>query len=131
MNTTLKEKIESIKRTIHFETENLAKLKAQLSELEVSKEVGLLFLLSEYAKEKSDFMQKTIQVKDYMYILGGDGRSSRWDEKRNGLVLEITTKNIFITDDVLVLFKDAIISENKELKHIKINGQNFQIVTRF
>lgn len=46
----------------------------------------------ELYKHVKKYVDIEISTKDYMYILGGDGRSAPWDEKRNGVVADIKLK---------------------------------------
>jgi predicted RNase H-like nuclease (RuvC/YqgF family) len=125
MRTELEQEIHTLKFNINRDEERIAKWKEELKMLESCKEVDLSFLLNEIKNPKSEFLKATKKQKEYMHILGGDGRSQPWDEKRKGLALEIETKNIFIPKGVYDLFVQAVFYEQSDLKLININKQQF------
>ena len=65
-----------------------------------------------YSKIEDFFTYKVINRK-YIYILGGDGRSQPWDERRTGEVAEvIIEENVFLSEDQKKVVSTYIKSQN-------------------
>lgn len=83
----------------------VSKLDKKLTVLKESKQPDTKDLYGDISK----YINLDIKVKDYQYILGGDGRSQPWDETRNGTVCSISiNKHVYLSGDQQKIVKDYI-----------------------
>ncbi len=117
-------KIVEIEKEIKFLQEKISKLEAEKLRLENSITVQLTDLIIEYQKESSVFVYKSYESKQYKRILGGDGRSSPWDEDRIGNCLLVTiASKVFVSDDDLKKFEEYLkIIRTHDVECIFLNG---------
>lgn len=108
----LTEQIESIKAKIKSEKLIVEKLEIEVRNLETLSEMSILELITEFEKEKSEKITSSKSNSEYNYILGGDGRSQPWDEKRTGNVLNITTTDIYFSEENLKKLVEYIKATN-------------------
>lgn len=74
----------------------------------------------EFYKNIETYVDITVSEKNYTYILGGDGRSSSWDEERRGIVAEAVVKEgIYLTPNQIGILKNFI-ENTKKVDHIEI-----------
>ena len=73
--------------------------------------------------ENGEFKNLTIEKEgEYTYILGGDGRSSAWDEKRKGIVFKMEIPdNFFVTSETINKFAYYIKVTEEAIQAIFIN----------
>lgn len=105
--------IDGVKRDILKWEEMLDGSTKELSSLEKLSNITepeLLAILSKYDKSKNVVVDgwsfKTYQG-EYTHILGGDGRSAAWDEKRKGTICDIVVGN-FIHEDQAKFIQETL-----------------------
>ena len=106
--------IEGYKQKI-VEYENL------YQKIEGQTELELKDIVRKY--ENGEFKNLTIEKEgEYTYILGGDGRSSAWDEKRKGIVFKMEIPdNFFVSSESINKFAYYIKATEEAIQAIFIN----------
>lgn len=90
--------------------------KHQLNKLRLCKQPSN----EDFYKDIRMYVDIKISKKDYMFILGGDGRSVPWDEKRNGIVAEAIIKDgVYLSNNQKKILKDYI-KNTETVDHITI-----------
>ena len=82
-------RLEVLDKTI-FKYDNLSEIKTPFLLKELSQ-------ISELKNNKVKSFTISVFTGDYQYILGGDGRSSAWDETRKGVICNVET-SYYLTD---------------------------------
>lgn len=71
-------------------------------------------------KKDCKYLEIEVSMKEYLYILGGDGRSQSWDEKRTGKVFKaILKKKFIIKNDELEHFHEYL-KKTQKVDHIEL-----------
>lgn len=108
--------INHLKKLIKQSEKDLVRKREELIRLEDSEEITNGFL---YHNIK-DLLTISEKKEKYTYILGGDGRSSAWDETREGNVCYVTIKeNYYITSQQEEIIRDYV-KRCYNADHIKI-----------
>lgn len=82
-------RLEALDKTI-FKYDNLSEVKTPFLIKELSR-------ISELKSDKVKGFSINVYNGSYQYILGGDGRSSAWDETRKGVICDVET-SYYLTD---------------------------------
>lgn len=94
-NTTYEEKVEGYERDIQRLTKNLKESEEDLKDLKTRSPITTKDLYNGI----DSYITIKVEDKEYEYILGGDGRSRPWSEKREGSVAEVYIKKGIYLDD--------------------------------
>lgn len=120
---TKSEKEEFWKEARKVHQYQIGQIDEKLKALQGMREIGIKDLFTEY--ESREVFEVVKESGPYQYFLGGDGRSTPWDETRTGLVLKVTTpKDLYLSTDDLRSFKIYLkMTEGSDVQAIFINGE--------
>jgi hypothetical protein len=101
----LNEKIAELEEEELTHRNALNTIQAELEYLKKSKQPTI----KELFIDLDNIIKVTNTVKNYQYILGGDGRSAPWDETRNGKVATITiSKEYYLSYQQRKIIKEYV-----------------------
>lgn len=121
MTKSEREEVWKTARKVH--QNKIDQIDEKLKALQAKREIGIKDLFTEY--EKREGFEVVKESGPYQYVLGGDDRSTPWDETRTGLVLKVTTpKDLYLSTDDLYSFRVYLkITEGSDVQAIFINGR--------
>lgn len=100
----------------------IANYKIEYEKVLKLEEISFSKLIQEYEINGSLYFEKSIEFEEYTEILGGDGRSAPFDRKNKGLVLNIYTNGLYISQSDKNKFIQYLCAVNTgDIAAIKIN----------
>lgn len=116
-----KSELERLGDLIENYKQKIVEYQAQYQKIEGQTELELKDVVRKY--EIGEFKNLTIEKEgEYTYILGGDRRSSAWDEKRKGIVFKMEIPEIFfVTSETINKFAYYIKTTEEAIQAIFIN----------
>ena len=108
------ERIEELEENIRVYTKRLEDDRDELERVKDAKELTLSALIKDWELQR-EYMTVTKAKGSYEHILGGDGRSMPWSEKRSGTVMTVRIKKtVYVSKEDLHKFRKYIESTCEE-----------------
>lgn len=118
---TRKSELKRLGDLIEGYKQKIVEYEKQFQKIEGQTELELKDIVRKY--ENGEFKNLTIEKdSEFTYSLGGDGRSSEWDEKRKGIVFKMEiTDNFFVSSESINKFAYYIKTTEEAIQAIFIN----------
>jgi hypothetical protein len=101
----LEDKKQQLLASIKKAEETIQSCKNELERISLKKQLDTIDLYNGIEK----YFTHSIKREEYEHILGGDGRSSAWSEKRIGDVLKISiNKDVFLSSDQIEIVENYL-----------------------